>query len=80
MQVTIHKDGSQILFDYTPEEKTRYIRIELDILRKLSFINSEPINPGCRKLSQTPVRFFTKEAIDTVVNILKGYCIEPNMV
>ena len=80
MQITIHKDGSAIIFEYLKEEESRFFRIESEILHAVSYLNSRMIHRGMRVLSQDPLRNFTPENQNKVVEILKGYCLTPTFV
>ena len=81
MQVTINKKESTIVFEYDPqEEDNRYLSIEMEILRKLGYINSRLVCAGRRRLSQEPIRQFSEFSYQQVVSILKGYCLTPSVI
>ena len=77
MEVVIRKEESIIDFRYPVEEDSRFIRIEMEILRKIGYLHSQLVEPGVRRLSQKPLRTFTEEHYDHIVEILKGYCLTP---
>lgn len=86
MDVTICNNNGRIEIQFRKwkENRGRLARIELDILRALTYMVVDPTadDGNTFKIFREPNSFlgnFTRQDLDKIIRVLKGYCIQPKV-
>jgi len=82
MQVTIVRKEHvlEVQFRKWKESWSRYARIELDILRKVGHLRTDPCHPDENGEPVMRLVMVADNNAEKVINVLKGYCITPEVI